>query len=101
MGRCADFVLRNEEAQLLRVFIRTSLEKRIERKMLQEGLSRERAARLVRKMDKQRKKYYETYTGHTWGDPQMWDFNIDTSTVSLEDAADVICAMYHHIAPAV
>lgn len=98
VGRCANYVLRNEEVRLVRVFIRAPLEKRIERKMSQEGLSREKAARLVRKMDRQRQKYYETYTGWDWGDSRMWDFSIDTGTTRLEDAADTICALYRHVA---
>ena len=101
VGRCADFVLRNEDVQLLRVFIRAPLEKRIERKMCQEGLSREKTARLIRKMDRQRKKYYETYAGKTWGDPQAWDFTIDTGSVSLENAANTVCTLYRHMSSAV
>lgn len=101
VGRCADFVLQSEDVELLRVFIRAPLEKRIKRKMSQEGLSQERAAHLVRKMDKQRKKYYEIYTGRTWGDPQVWTYTIDTGTVSLEDAAETICNLYRQTVPAV
>jgi cytidylate kinase len=101
VGRCADFVLQTEDVKLLRIFIRAPMEKRIERKMCQEGLSREKAAHLVRKMDRQRKKYYETYTGKTWGDSQMWDVTIDTGSVSLDYAADIICALYHHVASGV
>lgn len=55
VGRCADYVLREADVKLLKVFIRAPLEKRIQRKMQQENLSHEKAARLVRKMDKRRK----------------------------------------------
>lgn len=48
-------MLRDEETELLRVFVRASVEKRIRRKMRQEQLNHEKAARLVRRMDKQRK----------------------------------------------
>lgn len=57
VGRCADYVLREENVRILKVFVRAPLDWRIERKMKQEDLSRDRAAHLVRKMDKQRKKY--------------------------------------------
>lgn len=46
VGRCADYVLREADGKLLKVFIRAPLEKRIQRKMQQENLSHEKAARL-------------------------------------------------------
>ena len=59
VGRCADFVLREQDVRLLRVFISAPEEHRVARKMEQERLSHNQAVQLVRKMDKQRKKYYE------------------------------------------
>lgn len=63
--------------------------------MQQEHLSWEKAARLVHKMDKQRKKYYEFYTGQTWGDPRNYDLHMDTGTTDLEEAVATICSRYH------
>ena len=97
VGRCADFVLRDEELRLLRVFVRAPIEKRVERKMELEKLSREKAAHLVRKMDKQRRKYYETYTGEKWGDPTGYDMCIDTGTTAFEDAVEAICVRYREM----
>lgn len=94
VGRCADFVLRDEGFRLLRVFVRAPVEKRVEQKMELEKLSREKAAHLVRKMDKQRRKYYETYTGEKWGDPTGYDMCIDTGTTAFEDAVEAICVRY-------
>ncbi len=94
VGRCADFVLRDADVEMLRVFVRGPLEQRIQRKMHQENLSHEKAAYLVRKMDKQRKKYYETYTGKIWGDEKGYDFCIDTGTMDLEEAVNQICGWY-------
>lgn len=97
VGRCADYVLREEKVKLLRVFVRAPLEKRIERKMGQENLTREKAVRLVRKMDKQRKKYYESYTGLAWGSPDGYDLSIDTGTTEFEVAVDQICLAYQSL----
>lgn len=82
---------------LLRVFIRAPLENRIKRKMEQENLSREKAARLVRKMDKRRKKYYESYTGLVWGAPEGYDLCIDTGTLDFDGAVDQICTAYQNL----
>ena len=97
VGRCADYVLREEKVKLLRVFVRAPLEKRIERKMQQENLTREKAVRLVRKMDKRRKKYYEFYTGLAWGSPDGYDLSIDTGTTEFEVAVDQICLAYQSL----
>lgn len=90
VGRCADFVLRDTDARLLKVFVSAPEEQRIRRKMEQEGLNLSKAKRLVTKMDKQRRKYYENYTGQAWGDPQNHDLNIDTGEVSISQAVDLI-----------
>lgn len=97
VGRCADYVLREEKVKLLRVFVRAPLEKRIERKMQQENLTREKAVRLVRKMDKRRKKYYEFYTGLAWGSPDGYDLSIDTGTTEFEAAVNQICLAYQSL----
>ena len=95
--RQADYVLREEKVKLLRVFVRAPLEKRIERKMQQENLTREKAVRLVRKMDKRRKKYYESYTGLAWGSPDGYDLSIDTGITEFEAAVNQICLAYQSL----
>lgn len=90
VGRCADFVLRDSDAQLLRVFVSAPEGQRIRRKMELECLSLSKAKRLVTKMDKQRRKYYEGYTGQVWGDPHNYDLNIDTSVIPISQAVELI-----------
>ena len=87
VGRCADYVLRDSDVRLLRVFISAPEEHRIVRKMEQERLTRTQAIRRIRKMDKQRRKYYESYTKRTWGDPSHYDLCIDTGAGTLDEAA--------------
>lgn len=95
VGRCADFVLREEDVKILKVFVRAPVKWRIKRKMQQEHLSWEKAAHLVRKMDKRRKKYYESYTGRIWGDPKYYDFYVDTGITEFEEAVTTICSLYN------
>ena len=76
VGRCADYVLRGEDVRLLTVFVAAPDEHRIQRKMAQEKLTRDQAIRLIRKMDKQRRKYYESYTHKTWGAPEGMIFTL-------------------------
>lgn len=94
VGRCADFVLREQDVRLLRVFVSAPEEHRIARKMAQESLSRDQAVRLIRKMDKQRRKYYESYTGLVWGAPEHYDLCIDTARTPPAEAAALIAARF-------
>ena len=98
VGRCADFVLRDQDVKLLTVFVAAPDEHRILRKMTQENLSRDQAVRLIRKMDKQRRKYYENYTGRTWGAPNGYDLYLDTGTMSTDEAAARIAARFREMA---
>lgn len=94
VGRCADYVLRDQPISLLRVFISAPFEQRVERKAKLEQLSPNKARQLVTKMDKQRKKYYESYTGQIWGDPAFYDLNIDVGQIGIQQAVNTIIAHY-------
>ncbi len=94
VGRCADFVLRDTDEVVLSVFISAPEEQRIQRKMKQENLPRQKARRLVHKMDGQRRKYYEHYTGSTWGDAVHYDFFIDCGKMSIEQAVELIASRF-------
>jgi len=94
VGRCADFVLKDEDAALYKIFVSAPFDRRVERKAEQEHLSREKAARLVRRMDRRRKKYCERYTGRPWGPSEYYDLCLDTGEISLEEAVERICALY-------
>ena len=95
VGRCADHVLKDTDAQVLSVFVSAPTENRIRRKMEQENLSHLRAKSTVRKMDLQRKEYYEHYTGKSWGNPKNYDLCINTGEVSIEQAANMIIEKFN------
>ena len=59
--------------------------------------SRFSLARLIRKMDKQRRKYYESYTGRVWGAPNGYDLYLDTGTVSTDEAAEIIAERFRQM----
>lgn len=94
VGRCADYVLQDTDAEVVSVFVCCPAEQRIQRKMAQEKLSHMKAKQLVRKMDLQRKKYYEHYTGTVWGITQSYDLVVNTGEVGIEQAVEIIKARY-------
>lgn len=94
VGRCADYVLREEDICLIRVFIKAPIEQRIRRVMEREGLDEKTARKTILKKDRERKKYYESRTGQTWGDAANFDLYFDTRSVTLNEAADSIAEEY-------
>lgn len=97
VGRCADFVLKDTDAAVLSVFIHAPVEFRIQRKMEQEKLSHLRAKQVVRRMDLQRKKYYEHYTGLTWGRAEHYDLCIDSEVSGIEGTVEQIARKYREL----
>lgn len=93
VGRCADYVLRDTDANLLSVFISAPVEQRIQRKMEQERLSRQKAKHLIQKMDQQRRKYYEHYTGLVWGGDH-YDLRFNCGFQTMEQIVEQITARY-------
>lgn len=90
VGRCADFILREKE-NLLKVFIYSSLEKRIEHAIERYGCDRKRAVDLINKSDKGRARHYATFTDYDWGDRAHYDLLINSGSVGVERAAEIIC----------
>ena len=66
IGRCADYVLRNNP-QCINVFICASMEDRIHRIVERYDLSERKAADRIKKIDRERRYYYESHTGQEWG----------------------------------
>lgn len=95
VGRCADHVLKDTDAQVLSVFVSAPTENRIRRKMEQENLSHLRAKHIVRKMDLQRKEYYEHYTGKTWGNPKNYNLTINTGEIGIDQAVELIVDCFY------
>lgn len=79
VGRCADWVLRNNP-RCVRVFLHAPLDYRIRTVMQREHLTDEKAARHhIQQTDKQRADNYRYYTRTIWGASANYHLCIDTS----------------------
>lgn len=92
VGRCADAVLRAAGIPVISLFICAPFEDRVRRRMEIESIGQKEAEDTVRKPDKRRKKYYDTYTGRNWGAPENYDFCINSSVRGMEGTAEQIVA---------
>lgn len=97
VGRCGDYVLEQTGVPHLSIFITAPFDDRVSREMKRHQLSEKDAAALVKKMDKQRRSYYNYYTDRTWGDPHNYDLCINSTTFGIERAAKLLTVFVQNI----
>lgn len=91
VGRCADYVLENEEnVNLLNIFVYASLDFRARRVMEALDLSQSKARDRVSKTDKQRRVYYDYYTSRDWGVMSNYDLCLNTEKIGIDNAAALV-----------
>ena len=89
VGRCADYVLRDQE-HVLNVFIKASQEERIRRVVEYYGVDPLKAEERLRKADKQRASYYNYYATGTWGNVENYDLCVDTGSLGITGAVELL-----------
>ena len=89
VGRCADYILREEE-KLLRIFIVASPDDRLRRVVDEYGMEEKDASSKIKKADKARASYVRHYTGEEWGDVKNYDLVINTSYSGIDGAVEII-----------
>ena len=92
IGRCADYVLRDEE-NILRIFVYGDLEHRDARiRERHPEIKSSQVIDVINKTDKRRSTYYNFYTGNKWGKYDNYDMAINSSTLGIEGTAEMIAA---------
>lgn len=91
VGRCANHILQD---RTLSVFIYAPFETRV--KNVMERLDREEksARKLVKRMDKERRSYYEFFTDEKWLDMGQYDLCIDSSRFTTEEIVKILKEAY-------
>lgn len=93
VGRCADQVLKDYPG-CINVFICASKEDRKNRVMDKYHLSERKAAEKMKKIDRERKYYYETYSGKEWGSIQSHQILMNSSLLGKEKIVEYLAALY-------
>ena len=90
VGRCADYILR-DEPHLLRVFFYADFNERVKIAMERYGLTDSKARRLIRRTDKQRATYYNRNTRkRQWGHPASYDLYLNLVDLGIDGAIKAI-----------
>ncbi|MBQ0030002.1 MAG: cytidylate kinase-like family protein [Bacteroidales bacterium] len=90
MGRCSDYVLRNNP-NLFSVYFSAPMDFRIECIKERSGITDEDKAReMIEKADKKRAEYYNYYTDKDWGHSSSYDLCMDVTLLGVERTASIV-----------
>lgn len=89
VGRCADYVLKDYE-NCMNVFICADKEDRIRRIAKRYDMSERKALDKIRKIDRERKYYYESHTGREWGSTDTYPVILNVSRLGTTRTVDVL-----------
>ena len=96
IGRCADYVLREESARLS-VFIYGDIADRKKRIAERHDMSEDDALDLINKTDRRRASYYNFYTGGKWGRYDNYHLALCSSALGIDTCAEIIAAAARRI----
>lgn len=96
VGRCADYILRDYHPY--RIFVHASLESKVKRCISRNNeahnYTEKEIKKYIKKIDKQRAKYYSHYTEQKWGAKENYDLCINTTNLVIKDVVEVIAKMF-------
>ncbi|MCI6858674.1 MAG: cytidylate kinase-like family protein, partial [Eubacterium sp.] len=89
IGRCADFILK-DEPHVLKLFFYAPRKDCIARVREQNGGTDKEIIRKIEKTDKYRTDYCKYHTGRDWNDVRNYDFCLNTASMSYEKLVEVV-----------
>mgnify|MGYP004609141723 CR=1 FL=1 len=92
VGRCADFILK-ENKNVFKVFVYSNMENKVKRATDIYGLDKNKAEKEINRINKLRANHYKYYTEKDWSNPENYDICINSDSLGVERAADLIYEM--------
>ena len=89
-GRTAFYIMKDQPNRMS-ILIQASMDYRIERVMKKQGLSREEAEKVIKKVDKMRENYVNKYTSTSRYDTRNYDLVISMDGKTEDEVAEMIC----------
>ena len=89
IGRCADWVLRENPA-LVRIIILGNMDSKIQRTAERENISPEKAKNRLEQADKRRKYFHNTHSDNKWGDSRSYDITVNSSKLGLDATTELL-----------
>lgn len=89
IGRCANFILKEQE-NVLNIFLYAPLEYKLRHIMEHKGVSKMQAEKIIKYNDDMLKQRYRYVTGNDWGERTERNMLLDTSTLDIAKTARLI-----------
>ncbi|MBO6005551.1 MAG: cytidylate kinase-like family protein [Paludibacteraceae bacterium] len=89
VGRCSDYVLRNNP-KMVSIFLSANEEDKVKLVTKRSGVSEEKALKLIRNTNSKRADYYNTYSGREWGVASNYHLCVDVSSLGIDKTVDLI-----------
>lgn len=93
VGRCADFVLK-DYPKVLKLFCYSDLSHAVTRCVSEYGIAQASAEAEIKRVNRNRIHHYEYYTGEKWGEPHRYDLMLNTGTLDLKTACQLVKGVY-------
>lgn len=95
VGRCADYILKNEGVKCFRIFLYADRSVRLKRAAeLEENKGKiTDFEKLLAKKDSRRETYYKQYTGTDMGDYRNHNISLDIGSIGVDRCIDIICGI--------
>ena len=93
VGRCADFVLK-DYPNVLKVFCYSDLNSAVDRCIKEYGILRENAESEISRINRNRIRHYEYYTGLKWGEPHHYNLMLHTGSIGLQTSCLLVKELY-------
>ena len=89
VGRCADYVLKNE-TNVINFFINGNTTEKKRRILERYDIEKNKVEDFIKKTDKRRASYYNYYTDMKWGEARNFDLCINTSRTGIDGAVELM-----------
>lgn len=90
IGRCANYVLREENVVKVNIFVYAPMFARVARVSERDNMDAAAAEKAIRLKDKERQAYYNFFTGERWGDAKDYDLCVDTSKLGIPGTVQLV-----------
>ena len=93
VGRCADYVLKNE-SNVINFFISGNIYDKKKRILERYDIEKNKVEDFIKKTDKRRASYYNYYTDMKWGRAQNYDLTLNSGTLGIDRCLEIIRELY-------
>ncbi len=94
IGRAGDYILKDHNP--FKIFVYADMSSKVNRcreRNEDKNITDQEIIKHIKKIERERKSFYEFYTNTKWGDKNNYDMMINTSNQNIKEIAHLLCTM--------